>query len=1081
MKALYLLMFLFLFKIPLFGQPGPNGPGMLDIPKVVPPSPNAASLGRYGEVPVGLYTGIPNISIPLYTVSIGKFSFPISLSYYSSGLKVSELASQVGLGWSLNAGGVVTRSVNVMPDEVGYMAQGKWANIDSLIKHGSLVQQAVGGSLDLVPDNFSFNFAGRSGRFIIDASAQNKAHIIPFQPLQISYPSRLDSIQIIDENGIIYRFKETETSYTVGTVFENPYRSSWYLTQIITPYGNAEFTYAEDMDDVISEQSYELDYTKLEGFCDNIGNGQPPAIQVHANTKVLKSILTPSCKINFYSAANRRDAAYRSKLDSIVVLDLKGNRIRNFTLKYGYFGSETASSYKARRLKLDSLSEEGTTSVGRKWHTFEYFSPQSVPPTDSKSQDIWGYYNGQNNFVLLPALDTFIGGRRIILTGANRSLNVTQTMVGVLKKITYPTGGTTEFVYESNDYGYKRNAMVVAMEKKSSITTVAARSQAGKPTGITDMYEEFRIPVAQNVVLDYSGTNNSFTSPDGNPSVYLYKVEPNNSLTLLHQKGLVTTNFTLQMYLDTGLYRIRAVVDDYITELANIKASWYGWGDTLRSISVGGLRIREIITTDNFSPTPQVRKFIYKDIKDPRRSSGNLISDYSFTETKITDPSSTHCKFLIRNSFPAASLSTTHGSVVGYSCVTEINNDNKNGKKISEFSKGDANSHLQEYLGGPMDNYLSAVEGSKKYFSDFDYSRGNLLNETYFDSTGRTVSRTDVSYNFDSLMNGNYYFANVIYAYTFPTVNQVLCGQVDCSRLPAILGYRLIPSRIECPWVYETQRKETFYGMPGDSILTRITKSYYDNPAHAQLTRQIATKSDGKIETSYYKYPLDFSLPATVSDPDAIGIKYLQNNHIIGSIVEKYTLGANTSDISGTVISYNSNKPFPRMVWAFELDGTQNTYSPARINNGVFTKDSRYKQRITFDQYDSTGNILQQGKAFDAPTTYLWGYNNQYPVASIVGANYSAVAGIVSKDILRAPATPQALRDELNKLRTNLPTALVTTYTYVPLVGVSSETDPAGRTIYYEYDMLGRLKTIKDQDGKIVKLIEYQYRAPISQ
>jgi hypothetical protein len=82
------------------------------------PTPNATSLGLYGEVPVSLFTGLPQIELPIYTLQDGPINVPLSLSYHASGFRPDIHPGWVGSNWALNAGGFITRKRNgLLEDE----------------------------------------------------------------------------------------------------------------------------------------------------------------------------------------------------------------------------------------------------------------------------------------------------------------------------------------------------------------------------------------------------------------------------------------------------------------------------------------------------------------------------------------------------------------------------------------------------------------------------------------------------------------------------------------------------------------------------------------------------------------------------------------------------------------------------------------------------------------------------------------------------------------------------------------------------------------------------------------------------
>lgn len=74
-------------------------------------SPEMALLMRSVNNPVNLNTGIVNVQVPLFSIQEGGLTLPIGINYQTTGIKLHDIATWVGLGWNLSAGGRISRIV----------------------------------------------------------------------------------------------------------------------------------------------------------------------------------------------------------------------------------------------------------------------------------------------------------------------------------------------------------------------------------------------------------------------------------------------------------------------------------------------------------------------------------------------------------------------------------------------------------------------------------------------------------------------------------------------------------------------------------------------------------------------------------------------------------------------------------------------------------------------------------------------------------------------------------------------------------------------------------------------------------
>lgn len=392
------------------------------------PSPNAASLGKYADIPVSYHTGVPNISIPIYTIEEGTLSLPITLSYHGSGIRVDEVASWVGLGWSLNTGGMITRMVHGGPDEgikgsmqgaaspfvrwgwykdMGVLQEVYDCSSRPLSTEGpeagtypayggcaAIYWEAGMGYIDCEPDLFTFNFAGYSGKFFFD---QNRnVRMIPESDLfiePVNSPSYFYSWKIIAPDGTKYFFGGTEAkeiSYSDpaeigGGSKQVSASTTWYLYRMESANGEAwiDFEYQEDSYSFGNRSGHsvifrEFDYSPEGGECCAKQAGEVISNNIYESDGVLNVSIVDARRIskittssgyvtvNFIPSQNAREDLTRYD-KSIPTYSTELSNTISKRLQY----IEIITARTCRRFELSHdyySSAECTGCTGRSWY-----------------------------------------------------------------------------------------------------------------------------------------------------------------------------------------------------------------------------------------------------------------------------------------------------------------------------------------------------------------------------------------------------------------------------------------------------------------------------------------------------------------------------------------------------------------------------------------------------------------------------------------------------------------------------------------------------------------------------------------
>jgi len=913
-------------------------------------TPNAKSLQRYGDIPVSLYTGTPDISIPLATLRQGSLTLPVSLSYHSGGIKVDCHPGWTGLGWTLIAGGAITREIRDMADEVptwGYMDSAAELSLDKI--NSANISGVIAGpdgdvfhDKDTEPDKFNFSFPGYSGFFMLGADGrwavscdrpirvESDAPVTPAVRFANGARTKETAERIYPrfvltaDDGVRYVFGSDAVELSINSA--NQYKeewevTAWYLTEIRHPNGDAiKLNYkrgdfvVEFSNSRISASSDRYGFVSFGGVSGqlispvylesisaenfNVSLRSSPSKELdysgadylrRATSMDMTSYRMPYCPYN--SSNTMMDEVNWRQLDRIVFKS--GRSVIYRTIDFDYSESDK------QRLTLQGVTVSGFGGEASEKYRFGYDNMAGLPQYLSGHNDHWGYYSD------LPASADSNGAR---------PTDPLRTGYGVLTQITYPTGGMTQLEFEPNSYSEIFNGM----EQKD----------------------------------------------------------------------------------ETGL--------------------------------AGGVRIKRILNIPKDGTAPEIRRFVYTSSydpdKDPDKCPGNGVLEgkpvYSHTMPYSIGGSTIYINEESNRSL--SSIINHCGFHIGYPTVYELMND------------GGYTEHLfisATYPGlrdeAPM--LASDMKDFVPYSSKAPY-RGKPAGITRFDAQGRCVMSESIGYG---IIGGP---ERWIPSLSFTA--RIIYNQENSSVRP-LYYYKYSLYRNYIHSMAETYREVRYYGTdPGRPHSIYHHKRY--NTLGQLVSDSVVTMSGGKPVSDVTSYSYMWE------DDDIYADNHFKS--YVSDIVRCHN-GKTVSHLSNTRTLYGGR--FPLLTRVEEMyDGSD-----------------RFRL-YELGRSDSIGTPVQVRNADGLYTVYLWGAERMYPVAEIRNADASQVRKVLGYDPEDAPRDAD-IQKSIARLRAGMPHAMVTSYTYIPYLGITSMTDPAGKTTYYGYDLQGRLTEIRDDNGDLIK--QYQY------
>ncbi|MDH6310485.1 hypothetical protein M2451_004078 [Dysgonomonas sp. PFB1-18] len=1132
-KYIIALLFNLLFILNCFSQEE----GERYVEKTEFLSPQVASFIRYDQMPVALNTGRLDLTIPVMHINDPDFDFPITLNYNSGGYKPTEPEGMVGLNWSLGFGGTIYREVRTIADNIsqdpfyfitypskpytysGFLKvkefgldktfkENAYNNTDDYLKYYLLAGYFPGGyrqilDSDVEPssDLYTFNFCGYSGQFMIDFdgnaiavshSGKGKVHVdLSHYGLSHDGLSGITFV-ITTDNGYKYTFggdlnavEYTALSWTdYSNNAQNPPHktiSAFHLTQIEAPNGRilsinyADYLTAWDHRDprrVINNLSnvsqnihknYLLRgsaYSTYRRLPEDTNQSKDDYSFSLNKIALISSIETDKEKIFFYHSSPKKTMFFAEdesqcsifgklcgvQIDSI--LRYETTTMSNPPLERSTFSYEFDT-----RLFLKKVTN---STVG----SYDFFYNRIVADGPfTRAIDHWGFWNGRYEN-LMPKI--LAGGEM----SADRDPGE-ECDIALLNKIIYPTGGMAKFEYEPhiiNDSeqeklgGGARIASIShyeyeTMEKPSLCKYYSYNSkQTGKTSGWLNQ--------PKPVYYLYGYVKNGYEKDDKGNLVLQFSQIPGIKYPLANSNGFnISNNYPYHLrYDEVTEYNNPTVWQEEATDNELLINKAIAPLETAQSLVIPSIRIEndsiEWTISGRQDPSNSGRILIYKDniyseiaVFDMGPNSVNYVinpytewgegtyfvvliggggASVAFEAKKANIPSWRKVKSYSGSYITTFFTSAREIGGTGYTKVIEF---------PIELGEEDITSNMP-FLNWAVKqrHFVYPNEGGKISNKRFYSGEGNLIKEEIYDYSA--PANKDEHYALD--------------VHIPPTTDYRAGPFYTWSSFTQLTKFPLYPHNLV---------NKTIHHYTSKGVITEEETYNYDHEGYYVKT-VTAQNSDGVKRTEYlHGYEM-------TEEPYI----HLKNQHVLSPIVQ--------------ITNYQDNQKLSTIKKNYSILNNTflNSIYPARLPvvSSVEASNDNYPlevrgENLRFDQY---GNVLYQIEDESKHTVYIWSYQGLCPIAKIENATYDQVENALNRkiDSISLLRIPLEVIESINALRTTLTDASVTTYTYYPFVGLASVTDPAGLSVYYEYDKANRLiQVYQNRNGKKEILESHQY------